>query len=129
MLTEPLPHEGFIMRGPASMGSRDEKSGGMLYLTNRRLIFESHRPDGQDLCIVIALEDIGTVTAGWSKWLNLIPLAPNAMSLETTRGKTYHLLLFGRHQWVTSIENAKNRLVAPPHDSQAEDIGDNGDQV
>ena len=117
------------MKGPASMGSRDEKSGGMLYLTNRRLIFESRRPGGQDLCIVIALEDIGNVTAGWSKWLNLIPLAPNAMSIETTQGRTHHLLLFGRHQWVASIKHAKSRLVTPPHDTQAEDIGGNGDQV
>lgn len=117
MLTESLTDEGFIMKGPASMGSRDEKSGGMLYLTNRRLIFESHRPDGQNQCIVIALEDIDTVAAGWSKLFKLIPIAPNAMSINTAQGNSYHLLLFGRHQWAASIEHAKVQLITPAHNS------------
>ena len=111
------------------MGSRDEKIGGMLYLTNRRLIFESHRPDGRNQCTAIPLEDIAVVAAGWSKLFKLIPIAPNAMAIETVQGNAYHLLLFGRHQWAASIEHARTLLIAPPHDSQTKDIGNNGDQV
>ena len=129
MLTKPLPDEGLIMKGPVSMGGRNQKSGGMLYLTNRRLIFESHRPDGQDECIAIALESIDAIKAGLSKIFNLIPIAPNAMSIKTAQGRDYHLLLFGRHQWVASIEHAQRQLIAPAHNSQTEDVGGDSDQV
>ena len=98
------------MKGPVSMRRADEAAGGMLYLTTGRLIFESHRPDGQDLCIAIALEDIETMQAGWSKLFNLIPIAPNAMAIETAQGDAYRFIMFGRRQWIASIKLAKDRL-------------------
>ena len=45
----------------------------------------------------------------WTKFLNLIPLAPNSIAICTSEGKQYRFVLFGRKDWKLAIDALSER--------------------
>lgn len=100
------PGEELIKEGSANMQRGLETVGGKLYLTSSRLIFEPHSFNFQPEPREIPLAQIETTALGWTKFLNAIPLAPNALLLNTTSGEELRFTLFARKDWAAKIEAA-----------------------
>lgn len=100
-------NEVLLKQGPANLQRDIETVGGRLYLTNTRLIFESHGFNVQCGVTLLPLSDIVSITKCWTKFLNLIPLLPNSLAVVTTSGQDFRFVLFGRTAWASAIANAK----------------------
>ncbi len=100
-------NETVLKKGGANLQRGAETVGGWLYLTDRRLIFESHAFNFQTGATAIPLGEIATVTKCWTKFLNVIPLAPNSLAVVTSQGQEHRLVLFGRGAWLAAIIRAK----------------------
>ena len=99
------PEETIVREGVANLQIGIEAVGGRLFLTDQRLIFESHALNVQAGSTEITLGNIKTVRPCWTKFLNLIPLMPNSLAIETADGQEHRLVLFGRMKWKNAIEN------------------------
>lgn len=106
MKTPLAPSETVLKSGAANLQRGIETVGGRLHLTSRRLVFESHVFNVQRGVTSIPVGEISSVTKCWTKFLNLIPLAPNSLAVRTNRGQEYRFVLFGRESWITAIKSA-----------------------
>src|SRR3954463_1962991 len=103
MKTDLLPGEALVKEGPANMQRGIETVGGRLYLTNQRLIFESHRFNIQTGVTVILCSSITGVTKRWTKFLNLIPLVPNSIGVTIDSGKEESFVVTNRDGWIEAL--------------------------
>jgi len=101
-------NEKVIKEGLANMQRGMETVGGKLYLTTQRLIFESHKFNIQTGNTEFLLQDISNTTPCWTKFLNLIPLAPNSLSVSVSDNE-HRFVLFGRKNWKVAIDNQRSR--------------------
>jgi hypothetical protein len=104
MKTPSLPDETPVKDGAANLQRGVETVGGWLYLTNRRLIFESHAFNIQTGATNIPLASITGARKCWTKFLNLIPVFPNSVAVSTKEGKDYRFVTFSRQAWIEAIE-------------------------
>lgn len=103
------PNESIVKEGPANLQKGIEAVGGRLFLTNQRVVFESHAMNIQAGVTEIPLGEVESIQPCWTKFLNLIPLMPNSLALQTRAGQEHKLVLFGRSKWKTEIENQLHR--------------------
>lgn len=103
MKTKLLDGERIIKEGGANLQKNIETVGGKLYLTNLRLIWESHALNIQTGTVEILLPEIVTLEGGWTKLLGLIPLIPNAIIIYT-KVHNYRITLFGKKDWINRIQ-------------------------
>jgi hypothetical protein len=103
MKTELAPEEVEIRRGVANLQRGAETVGGKLYLTNQRLVFESHAFNIQSGATLIPLSEISKTEPCWTKFLNLIPVAPNSLAVSTSETE-FRFVLMGRKAWKAAID-------------------------
>lgn len=103
MKTPLLPGETPIKDGGANLQRGIEAVGGRLYLTNHRLVFESHAFNIQTGATIIPLTSIAGARKCWTRFLNLIPLFPNSVAVATKEGNEYRFVTFGRQSWIDAI--------------------------
>lgn len=108
MKTALQPNENVLKKGGANLQKGIETVGGWLFLTDQRLIFESHAFNVQSGNTEIALKDIADLQFCWTKFLNVIPLMPNSLSIKTNDGQELRFVLFGRSAWKKEIEAVLN---------------------
>jgi hypothetical protein len=113
MKTALLPGETRIKDGAANLQRGIETVGGSLYLTDRRLIFESHRFNAQTGATIIRLESISGARKCWTRFLNLIPLFPNSIVVSTNEGQEYRLVTFARQAWIDAIAGVRQSRKGP----------------
>jgi hypothetical protein len=123
MPTELGDGERLIRQSDANLQRGIETVGGRLFLTSRRLIFETHKLNVKTGRTVVALRDVEDVWKCWTKLFGLIPVFPNSLAVSTAQGKTYRFVMFGRDKWVRAIREAKQDLEeradrADPDDEQ-----------
>lgn len=123
MKTPMLPGESTIKEGWANLQRGRESVGGKLYLTNRRLIFESHVFNIQYGATIIPLGNITATKRCWTKFLNLIPMAPNSLAVSTSEGKQHRFVLFGRSRWKLAIDALLEQAVVWLEDEPEQDRG------
>ena len=104
MITALQPNETLIREGVANLKKGIESVGGKLFLTDQRLVFESHALNVQSGTTVIPLIDIAAINLCWTKFLNWIPLMPSSLAIKTSDGLEHRLVLFGRSRWKIDIE-------------------------
>lgn len=104
MKTELLENETLLRKGSANQQRGMETVGGKLYLTNRRLIFESHGLNFKKGPAILDLEAITNIEPGYTKFLGFIPLFPNALLIKTNQGSELRITLSGRDDWQKAIE-------------------------
>ena len=97
------PGEPLVKEGRANLQRGVESVGGHLYLTDRRLIFESHRFNVQKGATEIPLADVTDMRKTWTKFLGLIPIAPNSIAVTTRDGTVRQIVLSGRDAWLAAI--------------------------
>lgn len=107
MKTPLLPDETPIKDGAANLQRGIETVGGILYLTNQRLVFESHAFNIQTGTTTIPLTSITGARKCWTRFLNLIPVFPNSIAVSTTEGKEYRFVIFDRKAWIAAIDDQK----------------------
>ena len=104
MKTELNQSEELIKKGGGNLQKGVETVGGHLYLTNQRLIFEAHAINVQGGNTIIDLLDIESTEKCWTKFLNVIPIMPNSLAVNTKTGDEYLFVLFGRGAWQEKIK-------------------------
>jgi len=104
-----IANEKIIKSGPANFQKGIEQVGGKLYLTNDRIVFESHKLNFQSGTTQIKLEDISSVKKSWTKFLGFIPLVPNSIKISTKEGKRFRFVLYGRSKWISAITKEKGQ--------------------
>lgn len=109
MKTELEPGETIRKEGRANLQRGAETVGGHAYLTERRLVFESHQFNVQRGATAIALDQVAEVRPVWTKFLNLIPLAPNSVSLVLRDGQEHRMVCSGRAKWIAAIEEQRTQ--------------------
>ena len=105
MKTQLKINEEIIKKGAANLQKGVEAVGGFLYLTNQRLIFESHKFNFQSGITIIDLSDIASTEKVWTKVFNLIPMMPNSLAVKFKNGEEHRFVLFGRSAWEIKINS------------------------
>lgn len=108
MKTPLEPGETVVKDGKANLQRGIETVGGQLTLTDRRLVFESHAFNVQTGTTVVPLGDIAKLDLVWTRFLGLVPIAPNSLAVTTTAGVEHRFVLFGRDQWKAAIERLRS---------------------
>ena len=111
MKTELVANETPVKEGVANLQRGAETVGGKLYLTNQRLIFESTAFNIQIGATIVLLQDISETKPCWTKFLNLIPIAPNSLAVSTSDGER-RFVLFGRKAWKVAIDDQQKQSDA-----------------
>lgn len=102
--------ETLLKEGTANLFRGFEAVGGKLYLTNRRLIFESHAFNVQTGATLIELATISRVEKTWTKLLGLIPLIPNSIVVSNNAGEDFKFVVTGnRDVWIKTIFDQKQK--------------------
>ena len=108
MNTELKNKEKIIKSGSANLQKGIETVGGKIYLTNERIIFESHNFNIQSGKNEINLTEITRIEYCWTKFLGFIPIIPNSLSIITNKGK-YNFVIAGRSAWKSKIDELLNK--------------------
>lgn len=103
LMTDLHPGEAVVRDSRANLQRGAETVGGHLYLTDQRLIFESHAVNVQRGATEIALADVADARKVWTKFLGAIPLAPNSIAVRTTGGEEYRIVCGKRDDWIAAI--------------------------
>ena len=104
MKTELREREQLIRKRAANLQKGIETVGGRLYLTNQRLVFETHAINFQRGTTEIELSDIRSSEKCWTKFLGCIPIWPNSLAVFTEAGREYRFVTFERDAWATAID-------------------------
>ena len=111
MKTELNPNESVTKSGAANLQRGAETVGGKLFLTNERLIFEAHALNIQTGVTIVPLNGIQETTPCWTKFLNLLPLAPNSLAVKSTDDE-WRFVLFGRKKWKAAIDSQRQNSTS-----------------
>jgi len=108
-----IPGESLVKESRANLQRGIETVGGRLFLTTERLLFEAHKLNVQTGATAIDLRTITAVTKGWTKFLNVLPLAPNTIVVTTSDGAEGSRRNKWRDRGVRSVD-ARRRTKAQP---------------
>jgi hypothetical protein len=110
--TPSLEGEDLLKQGPANHFRGWEGVGGWLYLTDKRLLYRSHRFNVQNHELSMPLGEVVEVQTCLTAWV-----IPNGLRVVTTQG-TERFVVEGRRSWLEEISQAKGST--PPQALQAE---------
>ena len=102
-------NESTIKEGKANRVMLLASQGGNLHLSNKRIVFVSHKFNLGKGTISIDLKDILTYGRGCT--FNLffpIPI-PNAIKIITRDGNTFRFTVYGRKKWIAGLEQIINQ--------------------
>jgi len=112
METELEQGEQPLKEGRANLMRGAEAVGGKLYLTDRRLIFESHAFNVQRGAEQVALSNVVEVAKAWTRVFGVVPLVPNSLAVTDGGGVVRRLVLSGRSGWAAEIDAARTTAAA-----------------
>ena len=92
------PGESIVFESPANHFKRIEGVGGRLYLTNKRLIFKSHKLNFQNHQLVIELTDIKEVSR-----YKTLGMVNNGLAITTANNKTEKFVVEEIETWVNHL--------------------------
>jgi GRAM domain len=108
MHTSLMPGETVVKEARANLQRGVESVGGHIYLTDQRLIFESHRFNVQRGATIIELSDVVDVEPIWTRFLGVLPSFPNSIRVRTRDGEEQRIVCSKRGEWIDAIERAKD---------------------
>jgi hypothetical protein len=97
------PGETLVRESRANLQRGLESVGGHLYLTDQRLLFESHRFNLQRGATEVPLADIAGVRKVWTKFLGVLPIMPNSLAIARTSGDEVRIVCGKRDDWIEAI--------------------------
>lgn len=100
------PSEMIIKQGSAGLvrNNNAETVKGTLYVTRTRLVFEPHYLNARGATIRVGLRGIAAVETGWSKFLGVPYVIPNALKITMRNGPVYRFTCYWPSRWKTAIE-------------------------
>ena len=101
------PGENVIKEGRANMQRGLETVGGKLTLTTHRLVFDAHSLNLQRGATEVPLGQITAQRAAWTKFLGVLPMAPNSIVITVAEGQEHSFVVTGRSAWLAAIEQAR----------------------
>jgi hypothetical protein len=102
-----LEDEQLLKQGPANHFLGLEGVGGWLYLTDKRLLFRSHRFNVQNHEVSMPLDEIVEAQVCPTAWI-----IPNGLRVVTTQ-KAERFVVEGRRTWVAEISRVKGQAAEP----------------
>ncbi|SJN15456.1 Possible GRAM domain [Micrococcus lylae] len=105
-MTTPHPQQPDIMSGRANLQRGLETVGGHLSLVNDRLVFTPHKLNVQSDPVEIPLAQVRGTRPAWTKFLGVLPLAPNSLAVELEDGTVHAFVLSERQEWKAAIDDA-----------------------
>jgi GRAM domain len=108
MHTSLNPGETVVREARANLQRGVESVGGHLYLTDQRLIFESHRFNVQRGATIVPLSDVVEVEPIWTRFLGVLPTFPNSIRVRMRDGEDQRIVCSKRGEWIAAIEQAKS---------------------
>lgn len=105
------PNEHLIREGAANLQRGIETVGGRLFLTDLRLVFSSHAFNVQTGPTEIPLSAVRSVQPCWTRFLGVLPLAPNSLAVRTDQAE-HRFVLFDRSIWAQAIQLATAKQSA-----------------
>ena len=96
-----------VKKGAANLQRGIETVGGMLFLRHEDIEFRPHKLNVQTNNLVLKVSKITSVEKCWVKFLNLIPLFPNAIKVNVEDGE-FVFVVFGRKEWISAIESCRS---------------------
>lgn len=99
--------EAVVREARANMRRGAEHVGGWLFLTNRRLIFESRAFNLQRGNTEIPIRGISEMRKAWTRFLGAMPIAPTTMVVIDHEGAEHEFVVRGRPEWIQEIERAR----------------------
>ncbi len=91
--------EKIVKKGFANHFKENVAAGGMLFLTNKRIVFKTHKMNMGVYELPIPLNQIASLRKS-----NTLFIVPNGLSIELKNGKTEKFVLWGRSGWISKIE-------------------------
>lgn len=95
--------EKILKEGAANHKVKFEAVGGKLFLTNERLVFQSHKINVQNHLFALALNEI----KDWRKYKTL-GLFSNGLKITTQNNATEKFVVNKSDEWIRQIEKIKN---------------------
>jgi len=105
MKTQIQMGETVLKEGPANHSKGIESVGGILYLTNMRLVFESHALNIQTHNESYPLEQIVSIVGK-----DTLGIVANGISITLANGVQEQFVVNGRQDWISSIINTKSAI-------------------
>jgi hypothetical protein len=105
--TELEAGESVVKEARANMRRGAEHVGGRLFLTDRRLIFESHALNVQRGTTEIPTAGISELRKAWTRFLGAMPLAPTTLVVTDREGTEHEFVVRGRPEWIGEIERVR----------------------
>ena len=99
--------EALLRHGAANMWRGIEAVGGRLYLTSRRLVFESHGFNIRTGITILQLSDISAMRAR-----RTLLLVPNGIEIRLADGRVEKFVVWRRAQWLSAITRARGQHTA-----------------
>lgn len=90
--------EQVVKKGPANLFRGIESVGGRLFLTNKRLVFQSHKVNVQAGEESWPLETIANVKTAWT-----MLIVPNGLLVWLADGTRRRFVVWGRRDWAREI--------------------------
>ncbi|WIK83274.1 MULTISPECIES: hypothetical protein [Micrococcus] len=123
-MTTPHPRQPDNMSGRANLQRGLETVGGHLSLVSDRLVFTPHTLNVQSEPVQIPLDQVRGTRPVWTKFLGVLPLAPNSLAVELADGTEHAFVLSGRQEWKAAIDDAvaaQRRRPGPRRPQQPEE--------
>ncbi|MCG8386540.1 MAG: GRAM domain-containing protein, partial [Cytophagales bacterium] len=92
--------------GPANLFRGIEAVGGKLLLTNKRLVFKSHKVNIQRGQINLELDQVTGVTSRKTS-----KIFDNGMRILNKNGEPFDFVVFERDEWISRIKKSTNTLL------------------
>ena len=104
-----LVGESILKQGRVRLANGAEPLSGHLYLTTRRLVFESYWYEVHPGATAIALEDMACIRKAWVWLSNLVPLVRTSVTIETLDSRRYLFVCARRDGWSSAIQCVRAR--------------------
>ncbi|MDO9356577.1 MAG: hypothetical protein Q7T55_22960 [Solirubrobacteraceae bacterium] len=93
-----------LKTGRANLLRGRESVGGKLELDGKQLRFVPHDLNVQRDQVALYITDIKQLRPAWTKFLGIVPLAPNGLDVEMRNREVWHFTVGGRKDWIREIE-------------------------
>lgn len=96
MKSQLTQNEKILIKSPTELHNGTNTITGIFYLTDNRIIFEAHNINITNGLIVFNNIEISSIGKSWTKFLGIIPISYDSLSIRLRSGNIYSFVLMQR---------------------------------
>ncbi len=96
MITQLTQNEKILIKSPAELHNGTNTITGIFYLSDKRIIFEAHNINITNGLIVFYFIDILSISKSWTRFLGIIPISYDSITINLKSGNSYSFVLMQR---------------------------------